>query len=36
VLRSTLGQVAVDVVAEAIRPPAVVVFGDVVTALAPA
>ncbi|MER5335944.1 uroporphyrinogen-III C-methyltransferase [Micromonospora sp. NPDC002717] len=34
VLRSTLGAVAADVVAADLRPPAVVVVGDVVTALA--
>ncbi|MEH1101712.1 uroporphyrinogen-III C-methyltransferase [Micromonospora sp. CPCC 205561] len=34
VLRSTLGAVAADVVAAGLRPPAVVVVGDVVTALA--
>ncbi|MEU4776592.1 uroporphyrinogen-III C-methyltransferase [Micromonospora sp. NPDC023633] len=34
VLRSTLGAVAADVVAAGLRPPAVVVLGDVVTALA--
>jgi uroporphyrin-III C-methyltransferase/precorrin-2 dehydrogenase/sirohydrochlorin ferrochelatase len=34
VLRSTLGAVAADVRAAGIRPPAVVVVGDVVTALA--
>ena len=35
-LRSTLGAVARDVVAAGLRPPAVVVVGDVVDALAPA
>ncbi|MGK5521233.1 uroporphyrinogen-III C-methyltransferase [Micromonospora sp. URMC 107] len=34
VLRSTLGAVAADVVAAGLRPPAVVVLGDVVDALA--
>ncbi|MGK5676206.1 uroporphyrinogen-III C-methyltransferase [Micromonospora sp. URMC 106] len=34
VLRSTLGAVAADVVAAGLRPPAVVVVGDVVAALA--
>ncbi|MCX4389927.1 uroporphyrinogen-III C-methyltransferase [Micromonospora peucetia] len=34
VLRSTLGTVAADVVAAGLRPPAVVVLGDVATALA--
>ncbi|MFG3701625.1 uroporphyrinogen-III C-methyltransferase [Micromonospora sp. NPDC047620] len=34
VLRSTLGAVAADVVAADLRPPAVVVLGDVVSALA--
>ncbi|WP_433387096.1 uroporphyrinogen-III C-methyltransferase [Micromonospora sp. KLBMP9576] len=33
VLRSTLGTVAADVAAEGLRPPAVVVVGDVVTTL---
>ncbi|MEU2613820.1 uroporphyrinogen-III C-methyltransferase [Micromonospora sp. NPDC007271] len=33
VLRSTLGTVAADVAAAALRPPAIVVIGDVVTAL---
>ncbi|MCM0677539.1 uroporphyrinogen-III C-methyltransferase, partial [Micromonospora phytophila] len=36
VLRSTLGAVAADVVAAGLRPPAVVVVGDVVTALSSA
>ena len=35
-LRSTLGAVARDVVAAGLRPPAVVVVGDVVDALVPA
>lgn len=34
VLRSTLGAVAADVAAAGLRPPAVVVLGDVVDALA--
>ncbi|MEU9508241.1 uroporphyrinogen-III C-methyltransferase [Micromonospora sp. NPDC048170] len=34
VLRSTLGEVAADVAAAGLRPPAVVVLGDVVSALA--
>jgi len=33
VLRSTLGAVAGDLAAAGLRPPAVVVIGDVVTAL---
>ncbi|GGM48329.1 uroporphyrinogen-III C-methyltransferase [Micromonospora sonchi] len=36
VVRSTLGRVAADVAAAGLRPPAVVVVGDVVAALAPA
>ncbi|WP_327034297.1 uroporphyrinogen-III C-methyltransferase [Micromonospora ureilytica] len=36
VLRSTLGEVAADLLAADLRPPAVVVLGDVVDALAPA
>jgi uroporphyrin-III C-methyltransferase/precorrin-2 dehydrogenase/sirohydrochlorin ferrochelatase len=35
-LRSTLGTVATDVTAAALRPPAIVVIGDVVDALTPA
>ena len=34
-LRSTLGEVAEDVAAAGLRPPAIVVIGDVVSALAP-
>ncbi|MGC4887314.1 uroporphyrinogen-III C-methyltransferase [Micromonospora sp. DT227] len=34
-LRSTLGAVAADVTAAGLRPPAIVVIGDVVTALTP-